>query len=483
MFSTLYFATAAALANPSSHDAYVARVLDGRFSEASALVAARCDGEPGGIAADVRDIHAYADIQLVLGRFEEAEETFRRAQKLLRESRDQTRVMTCRNASWQAFFQNRFGVAQAGFQRIADDRTASGEQKLESLIGACVVMHHLGRAEDAMAALDALDAAARDAVDSRWLQLARALRTDLLLQYQIGRTDALGDHVYWRSALADLPPAAFVDAGAGADEAAAGGPAVPLLRMRVGYMREVSALALGDHSALARIDAHVGWCAQRGIADYQRSVRLEAALAALAGHAPNVADAMIAPYRDAAARCGTHVRWTLDYLYCAAKVREQQGRIRESSALYARYALASVRHVRSDGAALAPALAIARCGTHAAAPSDDVSARLPGKYRRAYRYLMERLDQRDLSVREIAAHIDVTERALQAAFKTYLGLSPSELIRRQRMERIRGELLSDSPRTASVLEIASRWGIQHRSTLVNGYRRMFDEAPSQTFDR
>ncbi len=129
------------------------------------------------------------------------------------------------------------------------------------------------------------------------------------------------------------------------------------------------------------------------------------------------------------------------------------------------------------------ALAIARCGTQAAAPSDDVSARLPGKYRRAYRYLMERLDQRELSVREIAAHIDVTERALQAAFKAYLGLSPSELIRRQRMERIRGELLSDAPRAASVLEIASRWGIQHRSTLVNGYRRMFDEAPSQTFDR
>ncbi|TCW83868.1 AraC family transcriptional regulator [Burkholderia sp. SRS-46] len=478
MFSTLYFAAAAALANPSSTDAYPARVLDGRFAEAAALVAARCDAEPGDAAADVRDVHAYADIQLVLGRFEEAEETFRRAQKLLRDSRDQTRVMTCRNASWQAFFQNRFGVAQAGFQRIVDDRAASAAQKLESLVGTCVVMHHLGRAEDAMAALDVLDAAARDA-DPRWLPLAGALRADLLLQYQIGRADALGDHVYWRSALADLPLSAFADTAA----PAAGADALPLLRMRVDYLRQARALAAGDHAALARIDAHVSWCAKAGLVDYQRSVRLEVALAALAGHAPNVADTMIAPYRDAAGRCGSHVRWTLDYLYCAAKVREQQGRIRESSSLYARYALASVRHVRSDGAALAPALAIARCGTQAAAPSDDVSARLPGKYRRAYRYLMERLDQRDLSVREVAAHIDVTERALQAAFKTYLGLSPSELIRRQRMERIRGELLSDAPGATSVLEVASRWGIQHRSTLVNGYRRMFDEAPSQTAGR
>ncbi|MDN7673711.1 helix-turn-helix transcriptional regulator [Burkholderia oklahomensis] len=474
MFSTLYFAAAAALANPSSNPVYAARVLDGRFAEAAALVAARGDAEPGGVAADVRDVHAYADIQLVLGRFEEAEDTFRRAQKLLRESRDLTRVMTCRNASWQAFFQNRFGIAQAGFRRIADDRAASAEQRLESLVGTCVVMHHLGRAEDAMATLDALDAAARDA-DPRWRSLACALRADLLLQYQIGRADALDDHVYWRSALADLPLSAFAEARVSTADA----EATPLLRMRVDYMRQARALAAGDHAALERIDTHVSWCAKTGLVDYQRSVRLEVALAALAGQAPNVADTMIAPYRDAAGRCGSHVRWTLDYLYCAAKVREQQGRMRESSSLYARYALASVRHVRSDGAALA----IARCGTHAAAPSDDVSARLPGKYRRAYRYLMERLDQRDLSVREIAAHIDVTERALQAAFKTYLGLSPSELIRRQRMERIRGELLSDAPRATSVLEIASRWGIQHRSTLVNGYRRMFDEAPSQTFDR
>lgn len=91
MFSTLYFAAAAALANPSSNDAYAARVLDGRFAEAVALVAARCDSQPGDAAADVRDVHAYADIQLVLGRFEEAEDTFRRAQAAARIARPDAR--------------------------------------------------------------------------------------------------------------------------------------------------------------------------------------------------------------------------------------------------------------------------------------------------------------------------------------------------------------------------------------------------------
>ncbi|NIF99764.1 hypothetical protein F3J18_31625, partial [Burkholderia sp. Ax-1720] len=41
---------------------------------------------------------------------------------------------------------------------------------------------------------------------------------------------------------------------------------------------------------------------------------------------------------------------------------------------------------------------------------DDVSARLPAKYRRAYRYVLDNLDRADLSVREIATQIGVTER-------------------------------------------------------------------------
>jgi transcriptional regulator GlxA family with amidase domain len=115
--------------------------------------------------------------------------------------------------------------------------------------------------------------------------------------------------------------------------------------------------------------------------------------------------------------------------------------------------------------------------------ADDVSARLPAKYRRAYRYLMDNLDQKDLSVREVASHVGVTERAIQAAFKNHLGLSPSELIRRQRMERIRDDLLDDDAPVAGMLEVAKKWGVQHRSTLINGYRRVFHEAPSQTLGR
>jgi transcriptional regulator GlxA family with amidase domain len=98
--------------------------------------------------------------------------------------------------------------------------------------------------------------------------------------------------------------------------------------------------------------------------------------------------------------------------------------------------------------------------------------------------VLDNLDRRDLSVREVAAEIGVTERALQSAFKNFLGLSPTELIRRQRMERIRAELTDRSYSSdRGVLGAASKWGVQNRSTLVNGYRKQFHEAPSETLER
>jgi AraC-like DNA-binding protein len=161
---------------------------------------------------------------------------------------------------------------------------------------------------------------------------------------------------------------------------------------------------------------------------------------------------------------------------------QQQMRTQEFAQFYGRYALASIQHVRAD-MSMPAAAADHMQASRTAQRSDDVSARLPAKYRRAYRYLMDNLDQKDLSVREVASHVGVTERAMQAAFKNHLGLSPSELIRRQRMERIRDDLLDDGAPATRVLDVANKWGVRHRSTLINGYRRVFQEAPSETMGR
>jgi hypothetical protein len=35
----------------------------------------------------------------------------------------------------------------------------------------------------------------------------------------------------------------------------------------------------------------------------------------------------------------------------------------------------------------------------------------------------------------------------------------------------------------NVLNAANKWGVHNRSTLVSGYRRQFQEAPSETLER
>jgi transcriptional regulator GlxA family with amidase domain len=150
--------------------------------------------------------------------------------------------------------------------------------------------------------------------------------------------------------------------------------------------------------------------------------------------------------------------------------------------LYSRYALTAMQCLRDASRALTPYTQRSR--HQGEVLDDDVAARLPAKYRRAYRYLLGNLERNDLSVREVAAEIGVTERALQSAFKNSLGATPTEIIRQQRMARIHAALQSGGAQSEQgVLDVASKWGVQNRSTLVNGYRRQFNEAPSETLKR
>jgi len=165
-----------------------------------------------------------------------------------------------------------------------------------------------------------------------------------------------------------------------------------------------------------------------------------------------------------------------------AKVCALGGRFDESMRHYQRYALESMQCVRTESSGQEPA---ARPGASASpsAVKDDIEMRLPAKYRRAYRYLLEHLDCAELSVREIADDLGVTERALQGTFKSHLGMTPGEVMQRCRVERIRTDLLrTDAPGT-SVIETAARWGIRNRSTLVTSYRKYFSETPTETLAR
>jgi AraC-like DNA-binding protein len=61
----------------------------------------------------------------------------------------------------------------------------------------------------------------------------------------------------------------------------------------------------------------------------------------------------------------------------------------------------------------------------------------------------------------------VTERALQSAFKAYLGKTPSELIQDSRLERARTDMQDGTGMAISAAEVGKRWGISRRSKLLS----------------
>jgi transcriptional regulator GlxA family with amidase domain len=84
-----------------------------------------------------------------------------------------------------------------------------------------------------------------------------------------------------------------------------------------------------------------------------------------------------------------------------------------------------------------------------------------------------------LSVQDIADFIDVSARALQQAFRKYLGESPTEVLRRRRIEQVHGALLNVSNDTL-IMDVAKKFGIKNRSTLTSEYRKLYAELPSKT---
>lgn len=462
--------------------------------------AANCaDGAAGVVEAEqmaaAARMQLLADLHLLQGADDIAEDCYRVAQRLIRHSKYETRIASRRNTGWQAFFHQRFGTALACFTRVAGEADLSAGKRFDAVFGCFSVLYamgHLRQATDMLDHLDEIVAQARgEAGDwQAFAEIAAVLRTDLDAQCALRSRPDFHDHVYWQSSLAgnrsvpraraDVPVAGNgVDDGATAQGVAVHAPAIALLRSRRDYLRALARLAAGERVALQDAMRHLAWATHQNMASYERGVRLELALASLAAHSPQHAELVLAGFEAGTPVAGGQRQ--LEYLYCMAKMRTAQEREADGQQFYLRYAMAAMQFLREEAQAPAPLPAAeAQCG---AAPLDDIGARLPARYRRAYRYLIDNLSRRDLSVREVAAQIGVTERSLQNVFKDCLGATPTEVIRQQRLDRIRAELEENTWGERGVLDAAMRWGIENRSTLVSGYRNRFNEVPSETLRR
>ncbi|SKD01722.1 transcriptional regulator, AraC family [Burkholderia sp. CF099] len=484
MLVTYYFPYVSMLNAASVPSSVVELIRNGHVHAAAANVQRLVDSHDDAPPATLLQLQG--DLQLSLGMEVDADDSYREAQKRMRDDKDGMRFASCRNAGWQALFRYRYGTAMSCFMQIADHPLASVALRLDALFGAFGVLFSVGRLRDADAVLDTLEDLLDEATSNGafhhadgWQRLLSTVRFDVEAQSTLRSRATLSDHIYWQVGLTGDAAPRVAPQRPAALRLLTGAIEDQLLRGRVEFLDGLARLAGGERDAQQQIVAHAEWAGKQGIQNYQSAVRIEIVLASLAGGVSSLAESVLVLLTAEVRMPQSHRQ--LEYLYCLAKLRHLQGRSGESLEVYTRYALAAVNCIRDEAGALA------RYGQRIArAPEqlDDIGTRLPARYRRAYRYLLDNLERKDLSIREIAAQVGVTDRALQSAFKTSLGSTPTEIIRRLRMERIRAELeADDSAHEQGILATAVKWGVSNRSTLVNSYRREFNESPSDTLNR
>jgi AraC family ethanolamine operon transcriptional activator len=87
-----------------------------------------------------------------------------------------------------------------------------------------------------------------------------------------------------------------------------------------------------------------------------------------------------------------------------------------------------------------------------------------------------------LSVLNLCRELAVSERTLHYAFQEVRSLSPMAYFQARRLNAVRQELKAADAGTATVHEIARRWGFFHTGEFAAAYRRLFGELPSQTLN-
>jgi AraC-like DNA-binding protein len=415
---------------------------------------------------------------LALGREEEAEELMGQMRKaydaLPRKS------IRCIAAIDQATFMlhlNKPARAAQMVVALADDADVAAASRLEVLLLLGAAYLSMGRHMDAFKSLELARSVAAGTDVAGCLGLVELAQLHLEVSIWLRSLTELVDHCHCSandSVLKRLRPVASIDVQLEAlssrlDPTSLGGQHAARLRV---WLSAGLGLGGGTQALLGEV-ARVEACEIPGVA---AQFRVDAALACLGARSVWAATQLLNTLIFDERKLIGH-RFASELHYCASKLHAHNGRHSDALRLYKQYTTSVLESIRSS----ISATGVPRClGIDLSAGAVDCTeSRLPPRYRRAYRYLIEHLDQPELSVRQVAAQIGVTERSLQLAFHKYLGMTPAEVIRDCRIKRIHADLTAGGAQD-SVLAVAMRWGVTNRSTLAQRYRASYGQTPSQT---
>lgn len=86
----------------------------------------------------------------------------------------------------------------------------------------------------------------------------------------------------------------------------------------------------------------------------------------------------------------------------------------------------------------------------------------------------------DISIVDIARHVNMTPRGVQYMFRRELDCTPMEYARRIRLDRAHRELVAATADTSTVAQIATRWGFAHKGRFARSYRQSYGKSPHET---
>jgi transcriptional regulator GlxA family with amidase domain len=106
---------------------------------------------------------------------------------------------------------------------------------------------------------------------------------------------------------------------------------------------------------------------------------------------------------------------------------------------------------------------------------------VPGVVRRAERFMIDNAGS-SITVSEVADHLGISLRSLQAGFRDWRETTPTAFLRRVRLQLVRDELLRANTE-ANVTAVALQHGFSHLGRFSAHYRAIFGEDPSVTLRR
>lgn len=436
-----------------------------------------------GASSPAAGIERYAVLGQLRGRLliaascdEEAEEVFQQQHVYGALPRAMARWLAALDRGVLELTQKRLGRAAEQFKAVADDEATPAGLRVEALAGLALALHGVGDARRVQSSLGfALRLAESPGLESRpgvlvAIQLDLDART-FLRQPQPEPTSGGG-------ASHQRPGAAALQTAICRARAALNG--LPLLANRLGLLAALLSPEHGPGGIASEIRGALSTLRKARLGACEEAARIDAVLACVALSKTDLAEELLAPIVADEPRL-ERPRHAIDLTLCFSHVHAARGRHAEALRLYRRHTEMALHRLRRELPLLPYSRFLEKDAT-AAAAVDASELCLPKRYRKAYRFIIEQLGDCELSIRQIAAHIDMTERALQMTFRVHLGMTPAEVVRRRRMEHIRSELLRRGG-SETVLDVASRWGVPSRSTFTQNYRQQFGEAPSSTLRR